>query len=78
MKVIVGKKVYSRNENEIYQNCCVCGNELSPFAFSQREIGIDKLIYFRKANLILQEIDKDGDTILLMCKHCCKHIGLEV
>ena len=74
--IILGTKVYSRNENEIYPNCKTCGNELSPFVFKSDEISVDLMIQFEKADLVLEK--GRGEMVILMCKTCCKHIGMEV
>jgi len=75
-KILLGIKVYNRNENEIYPNCKTCGNEQSPFAFIIKDIGIDLMIKYEKANLVLEK--NDEKAVILMCKYCCKHIGMEV
>ena len=74
--IILGTKVYSRDENEIYPNCKTCGNELSPFAFSSNNIGVDLMIQFEKADLVLEK--ERGEMVILMCKYCCKYIGMEI
>jgi len=74
-KLILGTKVYSRDENVLYPNCKTCGNEQSPFAFTIKDIGIDLMIKYEKANLVLEK--NNEEAVVLMCKTCCKHIGME-
>ena len=75
MDIILGTKIYNRNENEIYPNCKICGNELSPFAFKSDEISVDLMIQYDKAGLILEK--GRGEIAILMCKACCKYIGIK-
>ena len=70
-KNIFGRKVIDLTENVIYPNC-QCGQELSPFAFPPNQINEDLLNHFKRANLLIEEKDKDGDVVVLLCKKCCK------
>jgi hypothetical protein len=70
---MLGRKVYSRDENVIYPNCA-CGKELSPFAFDMKEFEpfLEMAI---EANLVIDK--NETEIIVLMCKKCVKPTKLE-
>ena len=66
-------KLTCLDENVLYPNCCVCGNELSPFCIESAELNkLDEDIVedFLKGNLLRINGLGEDKHFLYICKTC--------
>lgn len=66
-------KVFILDENQLFPNCNQCGNELSPFCVTTKELSnitVMQMGLFLQSELLIMSGISRHKHILFLCKHC--------